>query len=378
MSGATQWPRTLRWAVWLPIACAAIVGTAYAPSRAASPASAADKKIEGGILPGLEDYFAVDAVDADHAWIVGSYGTALLLRDRGKQVELHPPPTHEPLFSVNFRDASTGVIGGRGGRVFRTTDGGQSWSVSDTAGAKENVLALARAHNPQIVWAVGPSGMVLQSTDDGATWHDRSLGKDITLNGVTFVDDQEGWIVGEFGTILHTTDGGASWQQSGDIKGLPPYAEDVTEEVALRLGIPPLSSEDLYLFDVAFTNADTGYTVAAGGFVLTTTDRGQHWTALRAGTRNTLFTVRSTPVGNLIATGVLGTIVHGRGNVWSADEQISHRLFTWIRGIDFSSDGAIGVAVGGKAAVLISADKGDTWEAVPRERLEAARPGEAS
>jgi photosystem II stability/assembly factor-like uncharacterized protein len=377
MPGATQRTRISRRAVWLAIALLAIVGSVYAPGRAASPASPADA-VEGGILPTLEDYFAVDAVDLDHAWIVGSYGTALLLRNRGQQVELRPPPTHEPLFSVNFRDASTGVIGGRGGRVFRTTDGGKSWSVADTAGAKENVLALARARDPHVVWAVGPSGMILQSTDDGATWHDRSLGKDTTLNGITFVDDREGWIVGEFGTILHTTDGGASWQRSEQITGLPPYAEDVTEEVALRLGIPPLSNEDLYLFDVAFPSPDSGYAVAAAGFVLTTTDRGQHWTAVRAGTRNTLFTVHPTPGGNLIATGVLGTVVHQRGGAWSADEQISHRLFTWIRGIDFSADGALGVAVGGKAAVLISTDKGDTWEAMPRERLEATRAAPVS
>jgi photosystem II stability/assembly factor-like uncharacterized protein len=377
MPGTTQRRRIPRQAVWLSIAVVALAASVYTPSRAASPASAADK-VEGGILPGLEDYFAVDAVDSDHAWIVGSYGTAIVLRDGGKQAELRPPPGHDPLFSVDFRDASTGVIGGRGGRVFRTTDGGKSWSVADTAGAKENVLALARARDPRVVWAVGPRGMVLQSTDDGATWQDRSLGKDITLNGVAFVDDQEGWIVGEFGTILHTVDGGASWKQSEDITGLPPYAEDVTEEVALRLGIPPLSNEDLYLFDVAFPNADSGYIVAAGGFVLTTTDRGQHWTAMRADTRNTLFTVRPTPGGNLIATGVLGTMVHRRGNAWSADEQISHRFFTWIRGIGFSADGALGVAVGGKAAVLISTDKGETWEALPRERLDAARAAPAS
>ena len=88
--------------------------------------------------------------------------------------------------------------------------------------------------------------------DDGATWEDRSLGKDITLNAVTFVDEKEGWIVGEFGTILHTSDGGETWQRSEEITGLPPYAEDVTEEVALRVGIPPLSKDDLYIFDVSF------------------------------------------------------------------------------------------------------------------------------
>jgi photosystem II stability/assembly factor-like uncharacterized protein len=160
---------------------------------------------------------------------------------------------------------------------------------------------------------------------------------------------------------------------------LPPYAEDVSEEVALRLGIPPLSKDDLYLFDVAFVTPDTGYAVGASGFVLTTVDRGLHWTAARAGTRNTLFKIAPTPIGSLIATGVLGTLVrHGREEGWSADEDISHKLFTWIRGLDFSTDGALGVAVGGKGAVLLSRDRGETWEVLPRERLEAALPRRSS
>lgn len=335
--------------------------------------------VEGGILSEQEDYYAVDVVDADHAWIVGSYGAVIALGARGRTAELRPAPIREPLFCVSFRDASTGIIGGRGGRIFRTSDGGRSWSPPVApAGVAENVLDFARSTDPKRLWAAGPRGMLLRSVDDGATWQDRSIGKDITLNAVTFVDDQEGWIVGEFGTILHTVNGGETWQRSEDIEGLPPYAEDVSEEIALRVGIPPLSKDDLYLFDVTFVTPDKGYAVAAAGFVLTTVDRGRHWKATRAGTRNTLFKIVPTSIGGLIATGVLGTVVHSRGEGWAADEEISHKVFTWIRGIDFSADGALGIAVGGKAAVLLSRDRGETWESLPRERLAAAPQRQSS
>jgi photosystem II stability/assembly factor-like uncharacterized protein len=357
---------------------AALLASACVRGNSAEPPSGASKAVEGGILPAQEDYYAVDVVDADHAWIVGSYGAVVLLRDRGRIAELYAVPVHEPLFCVSFRDPSTGVVGGRGGHIFRTTDGGRSWSRAAAGGVAENVLDFARSNDPQHLWAVGPRGMILRSTDDGATWQDRSLGKDITLNAVTFVDDQQGWIVGEFGTILHTADGGETWQRSEEITGLPPYAEDVTEEVALRVGIPPLSKDDLYLFDVSFVTPDTGYAVAAAGFVLTTVDRGRHWTATRGGTRNTLFKVTPTPIGGMIATGILGTVVHRRGEGWAADEEISHKLFTWVRGIDFSTDGALGVAVGGQAAVLVSRDRGETWEMLPREGLATTLPGQVS
>jgi len=336
------------------------------------------RTVEGGILPAEEDYYAVDVVDPDHVWIVGSYGAVLALGSQGSTAELRPAPVREPLFCVSFHGPSTGVIGGRGGRIFRTIDGGHSWSQAGTAGVTENILDFARTRDPRRLWAVGPRGLLLRSLDDGATWQDRSLGKDITLNAVTFVDDQEGWIVGEFGTILHTADGGETWKRSEDVEGLPPYAEDVSEEVALRLGIPPLSSDDLYIFDIAFVTPDRGYAVAAGGFVLTTVDRGHHWTAARAGTRNTLFKIVAAPDGGLLSTGVLGTVVHNRGEQWVADEKVSHTIFTWLRGVDFSADGALGVAVGGKAAVLLSRDKGETWDRLPREQLAAVPSGRPS
>jgi photosystem II stability/assembly factor-like uncharacterized protein len=369
-------PARRRRSVWLPLFVSALLAPACHGNRSGGPVLSGP--VEGGILPAEEDYYATDVVDPNHAWIVGSYGAAIALGDKGGKAELRPVPSHEPLFCVTFRDPSTGVIGARGGRIFRTTDGGKTWASAATADAKENVLDIARTHDPQRLWAVGPRGMILRSSDDGATWQDHSLGKDITLNAVTFVDDREGWIVGEFGTILQTTDGGETWERSEDIEGLPPYAEDVSEEVALRLGIPPLSKDDLYLFDVAFVTPDTGYVVGAGGFVLTTVDRGRHWTAAHAGTRNTLFKIVPTPIGSLIGTGILGTLVRHGKEGWKADEDISHRLFTWIRGLDFSTDGALGVAVGGKGAVLLSRDRGETWEILPRERLQNALPRRSS
>ena len=154
--------------------------------------------------------------------------------------------------------------------------------------------------------------------------------------------------------------------------------KETNQLFALRVGIPPLSKDDLYLFDAAFVTPDAGYVVGAGGFVLTTVDRGRHWTATRAGTRNTLFKIVPTPIGSLVATGVLGTLVRHRGESWVADEEISHTIFTWIRGADFSADGALGVVVGGQAAVLLSRDRGETWESLPRDRLAAALPGRSS
>ena len=60
-------------------------------------------------------------------------------------------------------------------------------------------------------WAVGASGTILVSYDDGRYWFRQYSGTTADLRGVTFVSATQGWAVGAAGTILDTTDGGAIW-----------------------------------------------------------------------------------------------------------------------------------------------------------------------
>jgi photosystem II stability/assembly factor-like uncharacterized protein len=66
-------------------------------------------------------------------------------------------------------------------------------------------------------WAVGAGGVIVASSDGGATWTARTSGTAQDLHAVAFADATHGWAVGAGGTILATTDGGATWapQTSG-------------------------------------------------------------------------------------------------------------------------------------------------------------------
>ncbi|MBF2001080.1 MAG: photosynthesis system II assembly factor Ycf48 [Synechococcales cyanobacterium M58_A2018_015] len=63
-------------------------------------------------------------------------------------------------------------------------------------------------------WLVGQNATLLETTDGGKTWEQRSLdlGDELvySFSSVSFAD-QEGWIVGQPSILLHTTDGGQSW-----------------------------------------------------------------------------------------------------------------------------------------------------------------------
>lgn len=59
-------------------------------------------------------------------------------------------------------------------------------------------------------YAVGTNGggLVLRTTDGGATWGAQVSGTAVPLDDVWFVDGLRGWAVGTGGRIIHTSRGG--------------------------------------------------------------------------------------------------------------------------------------------------------------------------
>jgi len=329
---------------------------------------------EGHILPQREDNYGVEIVDPNNAWVVGTYGMILKVTGEGSKVTLQKSGVHSPLFCVSFNGATSGLIGGERGLMLSTTDGGEHWSkVKLPADVGENnILDFARGQDRNQVWAIGPWGMIIHSADNGMTWENLGLKKDLTLNNVTFIDDKQGWVSGEFGTIMHTTDGGHTWQQQNNVSGLPKYTQDVTDDEARRRGIPRLEEPDLYLFKSVFTSPKDGLIVGAGGFILGTSDGGEHWQVIKTGTQNTLFSLAMSADHGGVATGVLGTLVRGQTGAWRVDSQVAEHIFTWLRTVTFAPNGSFGMVAAGSGTILVTHDGGDQWVPISRELLAAA------
>ena len=86
--------------------------------------------------------------------------------------------------------------------VYPTTAG---WVVQ-TSNAAEDLHDVFCDPEGRLVWVVGSGGLVLSSTDAGASWTRRTPST-YDLYGVWFTSATEGWAVGDFGTVLHTPNG---------------------------------------------------------------------------------------------------------------------------------------------------------------------------
>ncbi|MCU7496206.1 MAG: T9SS type A sorting domain-containing protein [Ignavibacteria bacterium] len=126
--------------------------------------------------------------------------------------------------SIQFFDASTGIIAGPKGWIIRTTDGGTKWDTVQVSNAPSTLKASAFQEvciAGQNAWAISEKAIYF-SSDKGASWNyiDHGIKNiDTTFYTVSFRSDGTGYVSCYDGSILKTTDSGKSWQLDESLKG---------------------------------------------------------------------------------------------------------------------------------------------------------------
>jgi photosystem II stability/assembly factor-like uncharacterized protein len=159
-----------------------------------------------------------------NAWFVtGGANVARVFRstDRGKswqvsETPMHPGNASSGLFSIAFSDAKSGIaVGGDyahpsdspGPVIFLTTDGGATWNAGPatdppglffSAVTYRPVLSGAKSNDAEVV-ATGTGG--INSLRANGKWTRES---EENTNAVAFAAHNVGWAVGPKGTVLHT------------------------------------------------------------------------------------------------------------------------------------------------------------------------------
>ena len=101
------------------------------------------------------------------------------------------------------------------GEVYRTSDGGTTWSKVWTVESRiTNIFFI----NNQRGWLSGDRGFIARTTDGGLTWSKEPAPTSADLTSIFFINEQTGWVVGLESTILFTRDGGLTWK-NGSVSG---------------------------------------------------------------------------------------------------------------------------------------------------------------
>lgn len=195
------------------------------------------------------------------SWIVQTSGTTASLR------------------GVSAYDDRTCWASGANGTVLRTFDGGSHWTIVPVPGAEKTDFRDIEAFGPDEALAMGIDrpARIFRTTDGGRTWsktfEDDSPG--IFLDGLAFFDEKNGLAVGDpmdgrFFVII-TADGGRSWKPL-PVESRPAAVEGEAAFAASGTSVAALGRNRAWL--------TTGGPVSR---VWRSLDRGLHWQPVPSG-----------------------------------------------------------------------------------------------
>ena len=116
-------------------------------------------------------------------------------------------------YSVGNVSGGSGVLTG----LYFTADGGQNWDKMNFPFANSVRMNGVFFVSPDKGWVYGANGKIYKTINGGTSWTVQTSGTNRTLSKGVFLNENEGWIVGGWsdGTqflVLHTTNGGTTWQ----------------------------------------------------------------------------------------------------------------------------------------------------------------------
>ena len=127
----------------------------------------------------------------------------------------NPRPEGNDLFGVTIKSASLVIAVGAKGTVARRVNGSWQTPLFLTSQTLRCV-----SHWASVVWAVGDSGTIFKSTDDGATWASQTSGHPtINLQAVLALSATHVVVCGDSCYVLESTNGGSSWSHISELHG---------------------------------------------------------------------------------------------------------------------------------------------------------------
>jgi photosystem II stability/assembly factor-like uncharacterized protein len=214
--------------------------------------------------------------------------------------------------------------------------------------------------------SVGQHGHIVYSDDQGKNWSQAAVPVSCDLVSVQFPTPQKGWAVGHDGVVLHSSDGGASWVKQFDGRAAAQLMASTYSGGAFAIEAQKISEQgaDKPFLDISFENETTGFVVGAFSLIFRTTDGGKSWTPwydrIDNPRRFHLYAVRN--IGQEVY------ITAEQGTVFKLDQQSGSfkSIKTPYTGTYFGITGKPGalLAFGMRGNAYRSSDNGSNWQKV--------------
>ncbi len=158
--------------------------------------------------PSTSSLYSVHFTDYNHG-VAGGYRRTLMVTNDGGATWTHTYNSSATVYymEITFTTPLNGYFCSTSGEIFRTTNGGTSWTIMGL-GSSLNSIYFSDVNNG---WVVGSGGSIQHTGDGGNTYVNQTSGVTTWLSGVHFFDNNNGIVVGSAGTYLITHDGGNTW-----------------------------------------------------------------------------------------------------------------------------------------------------------------------
>lgn len=297
-------------------------------------------------------FTAVQFVNPDIGYIVGSRSTMLKTEDGGISWDIIPIPGNSTISDLYFHNENQGMIL-RSGKVFRTSDGCLTWDSIPLVGSNIDFVNDTFG----FVWRKYDQ-YYFYTNDAGNSWDTNYISTNISdfyLSDIEFIDTDTGYMGGDVSSssssdyyILKTIDGGKTWDSI-----YSHYWNTVKDIFALN---------SQYVFTV-------GKRIMYDNMIQKTTDYGLNWNEANMcysfWDLNKILVLEN---GKGFSVGKTGQIILSDdfGLSWEIGYETVHRTHFSVSEVVTDSVAfiaGINIANGGvtNGSILKTTDQGDTW-----------------
>jgi photosystem II stability/assembly factor-like uncharacterized protein len=287
-----------------------------------------------------------------HSCAISPTGTAILGDNYGgihrnnnfsnTYTKINPESGFSVFSKIKFADNNNGWVVGEGYNIWKTSNGGSSWTNMNTNNYIDYTLGMAVISSTKVVILSGNGvGKVLTTSNGGSTFIEQTLSPNNTLNAISFPTSNVGYIVGNNGTAFKTTNGGSAYS---------PISTGITN----------------HLVDVFFVDAQNGFVLGEFGTLRKTIDGGLSWTTIPISGLGTFKKIWFTDLNNGYAINTVGECfrsIDGGNSFLPAGQTCIQNVFD-VQFINDSTGFVVGSFTNASCDVAYTTNYGASWQSM--------------